>query len=53
MEKKETFRCFVYGEEVELVDGVCQEDCSIEECNLNRDNQSEKKPDRQDKDDES
>lgn len=42
--KKETFRCFVYNEDVELIDGVCQEDCSIEECNLNRDVQPEKKP---------
>ena len=41
MKKKETFKCFVYREEVQLVDGVCQEDCSIEECNLNRDNQTE------------
>ena len=54
MEKKETFKCFVYGEEVTIIDGVCQEDCSVEECNLNRDNnQLEKKQDRQDKDDES
>lgn len=41
MEKKETFKCFVYGEDVKVVDGVCQEDCSIEECLLNRDIQSE------------
>ena len=34
----ETFKCFVYGENVTVVDGVCQGDCSIEECNLNRDN---------------
>ena len=51
MEKKE--KCLVYGEEVTIVDGVCQEDCSIQECNLNRDTQPEKKPDRQNKDDES
>ena len=38
------FRCFVYGGEVQVVDGVCQEDCSIEECNLNRDNQPDYKP---------
>lgn len=36
---KETFKCFVYDEEVTVVDGVCQEDCSIEECNLNKENQ--------------
>lgn len=34
--KKETFDCFVYGEEVPVIDGVCQEDCSIEECLLNQ-----------------
>ena len=42
MEKKETFRCFVYSEEVQVIDGVCQEECSIEECLLNRDNQGRK-----------
>lgn len=41
--KEKTFRCFVFGEEVLLIDGVCQEDCSIEECNLNRDNQPDNK----------
>ena len=41
MEKKETFICFVYGEEVQVIDGVCQEDCSIEKCLLNRDNQED------------
>lgn len=33
----ETIKCFVYGENVTVIDGACQEDCSIEECNLNRD----------------
>ncbi len=41
MEKKETFKCFVYGEEVQLINGVRQEDCSIEECLLNRDHQED------------
>ena len=39
----ETFKCFVYGENVTVVDGVCQEDCSINECNLNRDNRPDSK----------
>ena len=39
MEKKETFKCFVYGIEVQVIEGICQEDCSIEECNLKRDMQ--------------
>ena len=43
MEKKETLDCFVYGEEVTVIDGVCQEDCSIEDCNLNRDGMLDKK----------
>ena len=47
MEKKETFDCFVYGIEVKVIDGVCQEDCSIEECNLNQDNQPKYKSKRE------
>lgn len=50
MKKKETFKCFVYREEVQLVDGVCQEDCSIEECNLNRDNEPGYKADKEETD---
>lgn len=34
----EKTRCFVYGEEVTVIDGYCQVDCSIEECTLNLDN---------------
>ena len=34
---KEIHKCIVYGEEVTVIDGVCQEDCSIEDCTLNRD----------------
>ena len=34
----EKTRCFVYGEEVTVIDGYCQVDCSIEECTLNFDN---------------
>ena len=33
MEEKQ--KCIVYGDEVTVVDGACQEDCSIEECTLN------------------
>ena len=33
----ETFNCFVYGITVEVVDGVCQQECFIEDCTLNRD----------------
>lgn len=34
----EKTRCFVYGEEVTVIDGYCQVDCSIEESTLNLDN---------------
>lgn len=44
MEKEETFRCFVYGEEVPVIDGVCQMECSIEDCLLNRDNHPDYRP---------
>ena len=37
----EKTRCFVYGEEVTVIDGYCQVDCSIEECTLNLDNAPE------------
>ena len=29
----ETIKRFAYGENVKTIDGACQEDCSIEECN--------------------
>lgn len=34
---KEAFQCFVYREEVQVIDGVRMEPCSMEECNLNQD----------------
>ncbi len=46
----ETFNCFVYGITVEVVDGMCQQDCSIEECTLNRDNEPGYKADKEETD---
>ena len=43
----ETFNCFVYGITVEVVDGVCQQDCSIEDCTRNRDLQPGYKADKE------
>jgi hypothetical protein len=46
----ETFNCLIYGVTVEIVDGVCQQDCSIEDCTLNRDLQSGYKADKEETD---